>query len=228
MSPSWISTNKGPISTDFYQSSIGAQPIEFEIHTCIFCGYSGYSEDFERKKIDKALKALIEERIGSYICRKGVNPEKKYEYAAWIGEAWGKGSLDIGRLYLKAAWCSARGYRHGKKRKERYYRRKAIEYFQIAWQGKEIPQDIEGIFLYLIGEIFRRVGDSQKAVLWFDYVIKALEETLERAWLVDLAIQQRTTPKLFMTAHNEEISWFSAKIMSSLPVREWRLEEIAE
>ena len=228
MSPTWISTNKGPISTDFYRTTIGAQPIEFEIHTCIFCGYSGYSEDFDKRKIDKALKAMIEERIGLYICRKGVSPEKKYEYAAWIGEAWGKDSLDIARLYLKAAWCSPRGHRQGKRRKEGYYRRKAIEYFETAWQGREIPQNIEAIFLYLIGELFRRVGDRKKAVLWFNYLIEALEEAPERAWLLDLAIQQRTTPKEFMTSHDEDISWFSAKIMSSLPFREWGLEEFAE
>ena len=224
----WISTNKGPISTDFYQTSFGLQPMHFEIHTCIFCGYSGYSEDFDKRKIDKALKAMIEERIGLYICRKGVSPEKKYEYAAWIGEASGENSLDIGRLYLKAAWCFPEDCGHGKRKKKRYYRRKAIEHFEMAWQGKEIPKRIEVIFLYLIGELFRRVGEGRKAVLWFDYVIEALEENPERAWLLDLADQQRTRPRETMIAYDEEVSWFSAKIMSSVPVQKWGLVEVEE
>lgn len=59
--------------------------------------------------------------------------------------------------------CSQRCYEHRKRANERYYRGKAIEYFEMAWQEKEIPQEIEAIFLYLIAELHRRLGGAKKS-----------------------------------------------------------------
>jgi uncharacterized protein (DUF2225 family) len=98
----------------------------------------------------------------------------------------------IGDLYLRAAWCANDSK---DPRKERFYRLKALEYFERAMELKEISvSDIAG-YTYLIGELHRRVEDIGAANVWFDRVAEATKGDPKQQWLVDLAAQQKTNPK---------------------------------
>lgn len=198
MSRIWISTNTaGPLSTDFRQRAIGFQPLLLTIHTCPSCGYSGYKEDFRNRKVGKHLRSLIREKLTPLVKKEEISPGRKYEYAAWIAEWRGDLSRDIGELYLGAAWCCDCDD-DGREEGERYYRQKTIEHFERALQRDEIPKDEVAEYNYLVGENFRRVGEKERAALWYNRAINAAGQDTKKKWLAVLAVQQKINPKDFI------------------------------
>jgi hypothetical protein len=171
------------------------------IHTCPSCGYTGYNDAFKRKRIDPTLKERISKEITPLMKDFNVRPEwpyeyaapeRQYEFAAWIAE-WKRGSLQsIGDLYLRSAWCCND---FNKPRKERFYRLKALEFFEKAMELKEISARDAGLYTYLIGELHRRVGEIGAASVWFDRVAEATKGDPKQRWLEGLAFQQKTDPK---------------------------------
>jgi tetratricopeptide (TPR) repeat protein len=88
---------------------------------------------------------------------------------------------------------------------EKVYRIKAIEYFQKAFQENEIPEDDMPEYPYLIGELYRRVGDRDASINWLDRVSEAIGKDGAKKWLIDLAEQQKTHPKDFFDETEGEI-----------------------
>lgn len=146
----------------------------------------------------RSIKKLISKKISRLF--KGdekIYPEHQYEFAAWIAKWYNDKSIDIANKYLKAAWC-AKEYNHLKK--ETYYRRLAIEHFEEALNKNEIDKSEVAKITYLIGELYRRIGDKRNANIWFDRVTEAAEGDEgdeEKQWLIDLAKQQKENPKEF-------------------------------
>ncbi|MGB9371836.1 MAG: DUF2225 domain-containing protein [Halobacteriota archaeon] len=196
-------------STDLRPIAGGSDPTYMIIHTCPSCGYTGYHytgyhDAFKRKRLDPALREHIREQITPLIKDFSVTPklpyefvapERQYEFAAWIAQWKGDSLQSIGDLYLRAAWCCNDSK---DPRKERFYRLKALEYFERAMELKEISESDIGGYTYLIGELHRRVGEIGAANVWFNRVVEATNGDPEQQWLVDLAIQQKTRPKQFI------------------------------
>jgi uncharacterized protein len=191
-------------STDLRAIAGGSDPMYMIIHTCPSCGYTGYHDAFKRKRLDPALKEHIRERITPLIKDFSVTPElpyefaapeRHYEFAAWIAQWKGDSLLSIGDLYLRAAWCCNDS---NNPKKERFYRLKALEYFERAMELKEISTSEIGVYAYLIGELHRRVGEIGAAETWFDRVAQATKGDPKQQWLVELATQQKTDPKEFI------------------------------
>jgi len=196
-------------STDLRPIAGGSDPLYMIIHTCPSCGYTGYHytgyhDAFKRKRLDPALREHIREQITPLIKHFSVTPklpyefvapERQYEFAAWIAQWKGDSLQSIGDLYLRAAWCCNDSK---DPRKERFYRLKALEYFERAMELKEISVSDTGGYTYLIGELHRRVGEIGAANVWFDRVVEATNGDPKRQWLIDLAIQQKTHPKQFI------------------------------
>ncbi len=63
---------------------------------------------------------------------------------------------------------------------------------------KEIPRNQISSYIYLIGELHRRVGEIGAANEWFDKVAEATKGDSKQQWLVELAFQQKTNPKEFI------------------------------
>jgi len=188
-------------TTDLHRIPGGTDPITMVIHTCPPCGYSGYDDAFKRKSLDPALKERVYKEITPLIKEFSVDPEwpyefapaeRRYEFAAWIAEWQGESAQSIGDLYLRAAWC---GHDSNDTEKERFYRLKALEYFRQAMEREEIPHEFVGVYTYLIGELYRRIGEVGAANVWYDQVVEAVKVYPKQQWLVDLAAQQKTNPK---------------------------------
>ena len=192
----WISTTLGPLGTDFFQQAVGSQPILVGIHACRFCGYSGYREDFEGEKLSKDLKIFVFKKIMPLTRGRELTPSLKYEVAALIAKERGDRSIDVGKLFLRAAWCCT--LYEKKEVEEREYRRKAIGHFEKAFERGEIDEGLRARYTYLIGELYRRVGDQEKSLIWFEKVRDAVGGDEGKKWFIDLAIQQKTNPKEFI------------------------------
>ncbi|MEW6376461.1 MAG: DUF2225 domain-containing protein [Thermodesulfobacteriota bacterium] len=191
------STNTyGLWGTDFFKQAAGTQYILIEIQTCPHCGYSGYEEDFKERKVTKELKEFVKHNIRPHARCKMLPIWKKYEFAALIAIRRGDPNREVAELYLRGAWCCQL---NEEKVGERYYRFKAIEYFQNAFKANETLKEEKAIYTYLMGELYRRIGDVEHMVLWFDRVKGTIGEDEGLKWLMDLAIQQKTHPKNFFT-----------------------------
>jgi hypothetical protein len=51
------------------------------------------------------------------------------------------------------------------------------------------------VLSYLVGELWRRVGDQKRAALWFNTVADEVTDQQTQRWIMDAARQQRDCPR---------------------------------
>jgi uncharacterized protein (DUF2225 family) len=79
---------------------------------------------------------------------------------------------------------------------ERYFRRYAAWAFERALADFDsIEHEERAAFTYLIGELWRRVGDETRARIWFGRVEDEVTNRRKQRWVIDAAIQQRDHPR---------------------------------
>jgi len=186
-SMSFSSTNTfGPMTTDLYRQAAGFPSLPLMVHGCEQCGYSGDVSDF-RKELTPELKAWVRQNL--------VKPDRfdsdaQYENSARFAEHQSRPPYHVAQLWLRAGWCANTRSEAGVR-----YRREAVLRFEAATDAGQVPKDERALTTYLIGELHRRVGNADKAKVWFARVPDAVGGDTERQWLIDLAIQQSTDPK---------------------------------
>jgi uncharacterized protein len=189
-STSLMSTNHVGRRTDFHLITAGLPPLPFLIHTCTSCGYTDYPEGFEdHKHFPPELAQRIRNEFGPLVQDGLPDGGTRYGFAAKIAEWRGAVAGVIADIYLCAAWCCVD---EGQKESETIYRRLAIEHFKGALENRDaLPPEERLIIVYMVGELYRRVGDLPCAHDWFDRVISEGEES---APIVRLAQRQREDP----------------------------------
>jgi uncharacterized protein len=183
------STNTfGGQETDFRQHAAGFDPLYIVMNTCPTCGYSDFSEFFSKPRpLSDTVKQQIREHLGPVEDR-----AMGYVYAARIAGWRGAPPLEIANLYQRAAWCCAdQNDREG----ESTYRLAAIEHFEQALAQNQLANNPPAVMMYLVGELYRRVGQTDTAREWFDKVLAADNLGDELAWVKTTAQQQRDDPK---------------------------------
>lgn len=69
--------------------------------------------------------------------------------------------------------------------------------YEKALAEADFPADGRAVYTYLVGELYRRVGDAREAGEWFDRVAGLVTDP-KQEWVVKLAEQQKTEPKEFI------------------------------
>lgn len=165
----------GEKESDFCPRFLGMNPLPGLIHTCPDCGYTAAANDFvplgDTRQIEKIRKAL-----GKIADEPAVTATDKFRRLAMLLVQRNAGPLAVADAYLRASWCA----RLEANPSESACRAKAIQYFLIAWQAKEVPESQRPVVAYLIGELARRNGDMEKAREWFAKV----DSTTAPPWLV--------------------------------------------
>jgi uncharacterized protein (DUF2225 family) len=188
------SMNQSGTATDFRPVTIGSSPLPFYIHACSKCGYAGFERDFETIRISDHVKRMIEERLTPSVDDEGPFAGRRYEHAAWIKTWQGEPKSQIAHLYHMAAWCCVDDDRP---REEEYYRRRAVENYEAAMGEGSISGDQIPEITYLIGELYRRIGEGENASRWFDRVAQTIGEDGDTIGLVDRARKQKIDPDEF-------------------------------
>ena len=189
-----VSTNAfGGKRTDFHERAAGTQPLPYQVHMCVRCGYSGGERDFTDPR---DMSPSVREHVWNELSRRvssEANGSDKYEAAAKIAAWQGSDLRHIGDLWLRAAWCCVD---EGDIEAERYYRRQAAWAFEKALAYYDIvPRDDRAVLVYLIGELWRRVGDVQKASVWFCRVQDEVFDLHTQQWILEAADRQRIDPR---------------------------------
>lgn len=180
--------------TDFHLRTEGTQSLPYEIHSCDRCGYSGTERDFAGEAdISPFLKEHVWGELAPRLSDRPATGSEKYEAAAKVAEWQGAEPRRVGDLLLRAAWCCVD---EEDTEAERFFRRKAAWAFEAALQTyDEIARDERAAVTYLVGELWRRIGDVRKARQWFDAVPDEVVSSYKQRWIVEAARQQRDNPK---------------------------------
>jgi hypothetical protein len=79
---------------------------------------------------------------------------------------------------------------------ERYFRRQAAWAFERALASYDgVERDERAVLTYLVGELWRRVGDLARAREWFEQVEGEITNPQGQQWVLDAARQQRDCPR---------------------------------
>lgn len=189
-----VSTNWfGGKRTDFHERAAGAQPWAYQVHMCDRCGYSGAERDFADQT---NISPQVRERVWSELsphAQSVATGSEKYEAAAKVAEWQRADPRHIADLWLRAAWCCVD---EGDLEAERYFRRLAAWSFEEALEFYDsVPRCDRAVLAYLIGELWRRIGDLTQANAWFDLVTDEVIDPEVQQWIVDAASRQQTNPR---------------------------------
>lgn len=190
-----VSTNAfGGKRTDFHERAAGTQPLAYLIHMCNECGFSGREPDFTPEaEVSPVVREHVLNRLAPIRASDQATGSEKYEAAAKVAEWQGIESRHIADLLLRAAWCCVD---EGDVEAERYFRRHAAWAFEKALEDYDrVPREERAVLTYLVGELWRRVGDITQANAWFDLVREEIADESAQNWIVDAAVQQRTSPR---------------------------------
>jgi len=188
-----VSTNSfGGKRTDFHERAAGTQPLPYLVHMCGRCGFSGTEADFEGAEVRPPLRERVWSELAPVVSP-SVTGSEKYEAAAKVAEWQGAEARHVADLLLRAAWCCVD---EGDVEAERYFRRKAAWAFERALGGYDgVARDERAVLTYLVGELWRRAGDTVRAALWFDRVRGEVSDLATQRWIVEAARQQREQPR---------------------------------
>lgn len=189
-----ISTNAfGGKRTDFHERAAGTQPLPYQVHMCDRCGYSGAERDFtEHTDISPLVREHVWAELSQYVGAVASGSEK-YEAAAKVADWQSADPRYIGDLWLRAAWCCVD---EGDTEAERYFRRQAACSFEQALEFYDtVPRGERAVLVYLVGELWRRIGDLKQANAWFDLVADEVIDPLGQRWVMDAARRQQTDPR---------------------------------
>jgi uncharacterized protein (DUF2225 family) len=190
-----VATNGfGGKRTDFHERAAGMQPLPYFVHLCTHCGYAGVERDFgDGVEPTEGLRAFVWTTLAPALLRELPSGSLKYEHAASVAEWQGNDPRYLADLYLRAAWCAVDEL---DTEAERFYRRKAAWRFAEALSTYDgVPIEERAVLTYLIGELWRRIGDGAQAAEWFAKVPKEITDAEAQGWVVDAAQQQQRQPR---------------------------------
>lgn len=190
-----VSTNSfGGKRTDFHERAAGTQPLPYLVHTCNRCGYTGAERDFtEEAEVTPILREHVWSELAPAVTNTPISGSEKYEAAAKVAEWQALEPRHVADLQLRAAWCCVD---EGDIEAERFFRRKAAWSFEKSlesWDG--VAREERAVLTYLVGELWRRVGDAGTAREWFDRVPAEIVDQATQQWVLDAARQQRDCPR---------------------------------
>ena len=190
-----VATNAfGGKRTDFHERAAGMQPLPYFVHLCTHCGYAGVERDFsESVDLSPEIRERVLYELAPALQQELPSGSLKYDHAARVAEWQGSDPRYLADLYLRAAWCCVD---ERDTEAERYFRRKAAWRFAEALDGYDgVPIEERAVLTYLVGELWRRVGDGRAAQSWFDRVPDEITEPAAQAWVIEVAQQQCRSPR---------------------------------
>lgn len=194
-----VATNGyGGKRTDFHERAAGMQPLPYFVHLCTHCGYAGVARDFgDGVEPSDLLKEQVWSELAPALQSSLPSGSLKYEHAAKVAAWQGNDARYLADLYLRAAWCCVD---EGDTEAERYFRRLAAWRFADALDAYDVvPAAERAVITYLIGELWRRIGDHEKADHWFARVADEVTEPVAQSWVLEVAEQQRVQPREWFT-----------------------------
>ena len=164
------------------------------INSCPKCHFSGFNSDLERIFTEETKTEILQ--ILEPYKEAEMNDILESEIAAKIHIYLNSKNEIIANIYLVATYLLKFDTVQIEKRKE--LQKECITYQQKAIENQEYDKTEIPIIYYLIGELYRRTGEFDKAITYFDIVLDNIEKAKKKAkkkkgedWLKTVAVEQR-------------------------------------
>jgi uncharacterized protein len=161
--------------TDFRRHYAGEDPLLHQVHACPACSFCAFEGDFGEvsgQTRDFVLSGRLLRAVPSATVERELSGSTKYLLAAACYEFDSRATtMRLGDLYLRASWCARSEER---RQRETQCQIEAALRFEKTLEDGEIEDGQRDTVLYLLGELYRRVGRFELAVAMFD---QALAET---------------------------------------------------
>lgn len=160
--------------TDFRPRTLGIDPQPHYVHVCPNCMFAAFELDYET--LQDPVREFVEggQHHPEELVIRGdpltLTGSVKYLLAArCYSRDTRAGDLRLADLYLRASWCARQ---EGLTEREQETQCEAALLFEKSLEDDEIAEDQLSTILYLLGELYRRIGRHELATTMFD---KALE-----------------------------------------------------
>ena len=178
--------------TDFCIHYENINPLLYDVWVCEFCGYAALSDRFE--EIDSKTAEAVLKNIAPRWKKRDFSGERTLDVAieafklALLNLQLRKAkSSEIAKLCIRIAWL----YRFKGEEKEKEFLQYAVNCYRDVFERERFPVDKldENTCLYVIGELYRRIGNLDESVKWFSRLISS-PEARKNAKLMDSAREQ--------------------------------------
>lgn len=159
---------------DFCMHYEGVNPILYDAYVCSNCGYASMQAQFNDLKQDQ--RQIIADKISSKWKARSFTGERDYAAAldAYKLVLYTQNVLDrqastLARVCHRIAWI----YRYMGDVNEKVFIKHALDKYCEAYETETFPIDKLDQYtcMYLIAELNRRIGDDEKAIIWFSRII---------------------------------------------------------
>lgn len=169
--------------SDFCSHFQEVNPYYYTVWVCSHCGYAAADTYFENLSVsaqDKIAKFLAERTV--HVNYSGTRTREQvigaYKLAIFFAELIAAPDSRMAELYLKLAWIYREGEDH---EDEKATLALACEHYEQALLRERLPIGnlSESAVSYLIGELSRRLGQTEKALLYLGKVVESPAAKLE-------------------------------------------------
>ncbi|MGE5677326.1 MAG: DUF2225 domain-containing protein [Pseudomonadota bacterium] len=182
---------------DFCVHYVSLNPLYYEIFVCPHCGYAAAENSF-RDITDKEIKLLKDAFSGRTVAKSFCEERTledaiaAFKLAIFTAELRSAKASTLAGLCLKLAWM----YRFAGNNQEEVFLIHALNRYAEAYdkEGLPIGNLDEMSVQYLMGELSRRVGMLNDAVVWFGKVVSHPDRR-ENPRIENLAREQWTAAK---------------------------------
>lgn len=164
----------------------------YDVWVCEKCGYAALQDKFEGL-FTKDIK-IIKDKISSHWIQRSFAGERDvdkaieaFKLALLTLKVRNAKSSEIAKVCLRIAWL----YRDKSDPKEIEFLNFALTSYNEAYSKERFPLDKldEITCMYIIAELFRRVGKFDDAILWFSRIVSSAEAR-SKPQLIDMARDQ--------------------------------------
>lgn len=194
--------------TDFCVYYEGINPLFYDVWICNNCGYASQSYKFEKVSLVEAK--LIQKNVSMRWHKREMNTERDLEAAIQAFEIAllnaanrNAKNSEVARLCIRLAWLNR--FKDDKE-EEKKYLEFALKNFIMTYSNERFP--VEKLdapnCMYIIGELYRRLGNPIEASNWFSKVLSSPEAKLQPS-IIEMARDQLQVAKEERCEKNKEI-----------------------
>ncbi len=181
--------------TDFRPNYWGLNPVPFFYHSCPNCGFCSTSPFFKSKIDNMDFKEKINNMEPLKYDSYDKEISSRIERAMRCLEAMNEYNIiNINEFELANNWINAFWWAKPLESQKKFGKI-VLGYFAEAFKKKQIPEKEILLFIYLRGEINRRIGNKKKANEFFDRAIELAKNVPDPQNIGSLAEQQKINPK---------------------------------
>ncbi|MHB8061636.1 MAG: DUF2225 domain-containing protein [Ruminiclostridium sp.] len=176
----------------------------YDVWVCEKCGYAAQQDKFEG--LFTRDSKIIKDKISSHWIQRSFAGERDvdkaieaFKLALLTLKVRNAKSSELAKVCLRIAWL----YRDKEDPKELEFLNFALNSYNDAYQKERFPLDKldEITCMYIIAELFRRVGKLDEAILWFSRIVSSAEAR-RNPKLIDMARDQYQLAKEQQAAIN--------------------------